>query len=182
MYFATVDPGRETGIAVWNGATIRNSVAILTGVRIDGYRTIPPRWDFLHVGTLRYTGARDFLDRLEATIRNYRLEFAVLERYVNFGRQYKDAERMVTQQTLICEAFRDVVLIGKRSWDPANTKPKMQAEIIAEYGIDAPRNEHERDAVHMGLNIFCRLPWEHADKAAHLKAAAGGEHKIKLVA
>jgi len=170
MYFATIDPGRETGIAVWSDRIAEPPVSQW------------PRWTLDHTGTLRYMGARDYLDRLEATIRNYRLEFAVLERYVNFGRQYKDAERMVTQQTLICEAFEDVVLVGKRSWDPANTKPKMQAEIIAEYGIEAPRNEHERDAVHMGLNIFRRMPWEHADKAAHLKAAAGGEHKIKLVA
>lgn len=170
MNFATIDPGRETGIAVWSDRIAEPPVSQW------------PRWTLDHTGTLRYVGARDYLDRLAAMIRNYRLEFAVIERYVNFGRQYKDAERMVTQQTLICEAFEDVVLIGKRSWDPANTKPKMQAEIIAEYGIEAPRNEHERDAVHMGLNIFRRMPWEHADKAAHLKAAAGGEHKIKLVA
>jgi hypothetical protein len=51
-----------------------------------------------------------------------------------------------------------------------------------EYSITAPVNEHERDAVHMGINIFRRLPLAHAEKAAHLKAAAVGEHKIKLVA
>jgi len=168
MNFATVDPGAATGLAVWSDTIT------------DGPH--PQCWTLLHVGTLKYVGARDYLDRLEATIRNYRLEFAVVERYVNFGRQFVNAERMITQQTLLCEAFRDVVLIGKRTWDPASTSPDMQKQIIGDYGIEAPHNEHERDAVHMGINIFRRLPCGAAEKAEHLKAAAVGEHKIKLVA
>ena len=118
MNFATVDPGAATGLAVWSDTIT------------DGPH--PPCWTLLHVGTLKYVGARDYLDRLEATIRNYRLEFAVVERYVNFGRQFVNAERMITQQTLLCEAFRDVVLIGKRTWDPASTSPDMQKQIIGE--------------------------------------------------
>ena len=168
MNFATVDPGRETGLAVWSDE--------LT----DGPH--PVCWRLLHVGTLKYVGARDYLDKIAATIRNYGLEFAVIEKYVNFGRRFVNAERMIAQQTLLVEAFRDVVLIGKRSWDPANTGPMMQRWIMDQYEINAPVNEHERDAVHMGINIFRRLPLAHAEKAAHLKAAAVGEHKIKLVA
>lgn len=168
MNFATVDPGRETGLAIWQDE--------LT----DGPH--PVCWTLLNVGTLRYVGARDYLDRLEAIIRNYRLEFAVIERYVNFGRQFVNAERMVTQQTLLIEQFRDVVLIGKRTWDPGNTKPKMQTEIIRDYGISDPGNEHTRDAVHMGLEIYRRLPCDGAEKSSYLKAAAVGEHKIRLVA
>ena len=168
MNFATVDPGAATGLAVWSDA--------LT----DGPH--PVCWTLLHVGTLKYVGARDYLDKIAATIRNYRLEFAVIERYVNFGRRFVNAQRMITQQTLLCEAFVDVVLIGKMSWDPMRTRPAMQAGIIRDYGIAVPGNEHERDAVNMGINIFRRLPLAHAEKAAHLKAAAVGEHKIKLVA
>lgn len=168
MNFATVDPGRETGLAVWSDA--------LT----DGPH--PVCWTLLHVGTLKYVGARDYLDKIAATIRNYRLEFAVIERYVNFGRRFVNSERMITQQTLLCEAFVDVVLIGKMSWDPMRTRPAMQAEIIRDYGLAAPKNEHERDAVNMGINIFRRLPAANTDKAELLRAAAVGEHKIKLVA
>lgn len=168
MNFATVDPGAATGLAVWSDA--------LT----DGPH--PVCWTLLHVGTLKYVGARDYLDKIAATIRNYRLEFAVIERYVNFGRRFVNSERMITQQTLLCEAFVDVVLIGKMSWDPMRTRPAMQAEIIRDYGLAAPKNEHERDAVNMGINIFRRLPAANTDKAELLRAAAVGEHNIKLVA
>jgi len=168
MNFSTVDPGAATGIAIWSD-TLTDTVYL-------------PCWTLLHVGTLKYVGARDYLDRLDAIIRNYRLEFAIVERYVNFGRRFVNAERMITQQTLLCEAFRDVVLIGKMSWDPMRTKPAMQAEIIRDYGIDAPNNEHERDAVLMGINIFRRLPCDNGVKAEILQAAARSSHKIKLVA
>ncbi len=168
MNFATVDPGAATGLAVWSDTIT------------DGPH--PQCWTLLHVGTLKYVGARDYLDKIAATIRNYRLEFAVIERYVNFGRRFVNAERMITQQTLLCEAFTDVVLIGKMSWDPMRTKPAMQAEIIRDYGIDAPNNEHERDAVLMGINIFRRLPCDNGVKAEILQAAARSSHKIKLVA
>ena len=168
MNFCTCDPGVLTGVAIWSDE--------LT----DGpYLT---RWTLLNVGTLKYVGGRDYLDRLEAIVRNYRLEFAVFEKYVNMGRKYKNAEKMITQQTLLCEQFRDVVLVGKRTWDPYNTKPKMQAEIIRDYGIAPPKNEHESDAVHMALNIFRRLPYPDAEKADRLHDAAVYEHKIRLVA
>ena len=56
MRFATVDPGRETGIAVWD-ELVTSTRPISEGVKIVGYEMTPPHWTLLHVGTLRYTGA-----------------------------------------------------------------------------------------------------------------------------
>ena len=167
MNWATFDPGRVTGIAVWSDTIINSNH--------------PARWELLSAGSLKYTSPRDFLDRLEAIKRNYMIEFAVIERYQNFGKRYRNAERMITQQELICSVFPDCILISKRSWDSANTKPPAQKAILAEYGIELPRNEHERDAVHMALNIFRRLPLAHAEKADMLRMAAQSDHKIKLM-
>jgi len=164
MNFISADPGRKTGVAVWSDTVINTNH--------------PARWELLSVGTLRYTTPRDFLDRLEAIKRNYCVQFAIVERYVNFGKRYRNAERMITQQELICSVFPDCILIPKRSWDPNNIMPQYQAQIIRDWGLDCPPNEHERDAVHMGLNIFRRLGMVNEEKATHLLALAQGDHKI----
>jgi hypothetical protein len=164
MNFCTFDPGRETGCAVWSDAVINTNH--------------PARWELLSVGTLRYTSPRDFLDRLEAIKRNYLVAFAIIERYVNYGKLYRNAERMITQQELICSVFPDCILIPKCSWDPNNTMAAFQAQIIKDWGIDCPPNEHERDAVHMGLNIFRRLPADNDKKAIYLRIRSQSDHNI----
>jgi hypothetical protein len=118
---------------------------------------------------------------LEAIRRNYLVEFAVIEKYVNYGKLYRNAERMVTQQELICSVFPECILIPKRSWDPNNIMPQYQAQLIKDWGLECPPNEHEKDAVHMMLNLFRRLPMDNAAKAEYLHASAMSNHKIKLM-
>ena len=153
MNFATADPGMSTGLAIWS-AEITNSQH-------------PPRWELLHIGTVKYACAREYIDRLEACRKHYNIWFAVIERWVNYGRRFANSEKMVTQQTLLSEVWPQHILIPKKVWDPANMQPGYQRAYALEYGLDTV-NEHELDAVCMGLNLFRRLPVDHEDKAAYL--------------
>ena len=167
MNFATFDPGAATGLAIWSDI-ITNSQH-------------PPRWTLVNVGTVKYSNYREFGDRLEAIKRNHGVAFAVIEKWVNYGRRFANSERMVVQQQIIADVWPAHIWIAKNEWDPARTKPRMQRQIIEDYGIDCPKSEHERDALNIGINIFRRLPFDAEYKAGKLCAAAAVDHKIKLM-
>lgn len=167
MNFATFDPGMSTGLAIWSDA-VTNSQH-------------PPRWELVNVGTVKYDNYRNFGDRLETIKRNHGVVFAVIEKWVNFGRRFANSEKMVTMQQIIADVWPAHIWVPKRTWDSANTKPKMQRQIIEDYGIDCPKSEHERDALNIGINIFRRLPFDSDYKAGKLCAAAAVDHKIKLM-
>lgn len=161
MTFATFDPGKKTGIAIWNETIADNKL-----------------FDLVSVSTLVYKNADDFLHRVQAIRDHYGLQFAIIEKYLNFGRQYTRAFECVVQQTIIMEQFANYILIPKNVWDSTKMKVLAQKKLIQDYGYNVPKNEHERDVIAMMIRIFNRLPVDNEQKAQYLFDRAKNHHTI----
>lgn len=164
MKFAFIDPGALTGISIFN-ETLRPFAG--------GWL-----WQHLSTATVQYKNTLDYLNRLKAIINNYGIQFAVIEEYVNYGRKYKAAYKAYHQQAICQEVWLDHIIIPKKTWDPANMKPKAQRELLSYYGFDSDLDEHSRDTLCMAIRIFNRLPVNNEDKSLYLWARAQDEKTI----
>ena len=135
MNFCSIDPGKQTGIALFDQY----------GKLLDSF-------------TLHYQDHEQYSKALqEAKLRHF-IQFALIERFTPFiGKQRKGAHSVQTQMTICQEVFSSHVLIYTSQWNPRAYKGKFKRTVWAPTVFQRLfPNDHQCDAAIMGTVIWTK--------------------------
>jgi hypothetical protein len=134
MNFASIDPGADTGIAVFSDTC-----------------------QLLSIGTIRDAGLlTDYYAKLEATKRNYNIAFALIEAYQPFARR-PQASKVQAQIRCCQDVFPLHVMVLTGAWNPAHWKDGYKRKVAAALFNQIFSNSHTTDSALMGGRIFNRI-------------------------
>ncbi len=135
MNFISIDPGKQTGLAVFDQY----------GKLLDSF-------------TLHYRDHLDYSKALQEAKERHFIQFALIERFTPFvGMRRKGAHSVETQMTICKEVFPAHVLIYTSQWNPRSYKGKFKRTVWAPMLFHRIfPNDHQCDAAIMGGVIWSR--------------------------
>lgn len=151
MIWAAIDPGRTTGIGIFDNGVFKAKL------------------------TIKDNGLLKYMQALEMVKNEYGIELAVIEKYENFGKFRPNASNVQEQIRACKEVFTNYVLILTQQWNGSKLSDAEKILIVLnQFGIRV--NNHEADAVLMGYRVFQKAgflgngnPVEYLNKLAGTK-------------
>jgi hypothetical protein len=136
MNFVCIDPGRATGCAI---------------------SSLIPFGNLIEVGTIRDNGSIEkYCDALRKMKERHDIQFAVIEKYQNFGKYFVDASTVQAEIRACQDVFPRHIMVATGQWNPRHFQDKYKRLMAASTFRRTFTNSHTTDAA-MILNWFCQL-------------------------
>lgn len=127
---AMIDPGTDSGVTIFD--------LEIYGRFID-YGTIRDRGSLMRYG-----------EELKRMAEKHDIRMAVIEKYVNLGKKYKDASKVQAQIRICEEVFPCRILIEHSQWNPMGYGDRFRRKLAAGIYGKVFENSHVTDAALIG--------------------------------
>lgn len=128
----SIDPGRISGITVWD----HNGVPQIVSQIADNENIV--------LFAIKAQKIRD----------HQGIEFAIIEDFYNFGKNFKNAHKVYSQIRVFKEVFEHYILINTSQWNPQNWHTRHKASIAKGIYSLQSMNDHQVDSLLIGDQIY----------------------------